>query len=111
MLAAPAEHAATSAQELSARLSARLEELRERESQRPYYHYQNLYHDPRGATIGSSVIPSPLAGGPDDALVRIDPAAYFRMPWQPGTIGVLGDLEFLAGTVVTVSPRICSGAA
>ncbi len=75
VLAAPAEHAASSAQELSARLSARLEELRERESQRPYYHYQNLYHDPRGATIGSSVIPSPLAGGPDDALVR----AHFQI--------------------------------
>ncbi len=84
VLAAPAEHAAASAQELSARLSARLEELRERESQRPYYHYQNLYHDPRGATIGSSVIPSPLAGGPDDALVRahfqIDASGHITLP-------------------------------
>ncbi|MCC6999822.1 MAG: HAMP domain-containing histidine kinase [Deltaproteobacteria bacterium] len=84
VLAAPAERASASAQELSARLGARLEELRERESQRPYYHYQNLYHDPRGATIGSSVIPSPLAGGPDDALVRahfqIDASGHITLP-------------------------------
>ena len=41
----------------------RLEELRRAESQRPYFHYQNLYHDPKGASEGLSVVPSPLASG------------------------------------------------
>ena len=38
-----------------------LELLREAESRRPFYHYQNLYHDPEGAYDGPSIIPSPLA--------------------------------------------------
>jgi len=51
------------------RLGARLEELRRTESQRPYFHYQNLYHDPKGASQGLSVVPSPLANGPANPLI------------------------------------------
>lgn len=43
--------------------------------------------------------------GYGDLLVRVDTATLHRMPWQPGTVGVLGDLEHPDGTTVTVSPR------
>jgi signal transduction histidine kinase len=56
-------------------LSERLETLRRNESQRPYFHYQNLYHDPKGASQGLSVTPSPLANGPQHPLV----AAHFQI--------------------------------
>jgi nitrogen-specific signal transduction histidine kinase len=57
------------------RLSLRLEELRARESERAYFHYQNLFHDPKGASQGLSVSPSPLAAGPIDPLVQ----AHFQI--------------------------------
>jgi signal transduction histidine kinase len=57
------------------RLRRRLEELRAAESQRPYFHYQNLYHDPKGASQGLSVVPSPLAAGPGHPLI----AAHFQI--------------------------------
>jgi signal transduction histidine kinase len=57
------------------RLRRRLEELRMAESQRPYFHYQNLYHDPKGASQGLSVVPSPLAAGPAHPLVT----AHFQV--------------------------------
>lgn len=61
--------------EIAESLSKRLEELRRAESQRPYFHYQNLYHDPKGASQGLSVVPSPLASGPGHPLV----SAYFQI--------------------------------
>ena len=57
------------------RLRRRLEELRQTESQRPYFHYQNLYPDPKGASQGLSVAPSPLAAGPGHPLVT----AHFQI--------------------------------
>jgi signal transduction histidine kinase len=57
------------------RLARRLEQLRASESQRPYFHYQNLYHDPKGASQGLSVVPSPLASGPGNPLVT----AHFQI--------------------------------
>jgi signal transduction histidine kinase len=57
------------------RLARRLEELRISESERPYFQYQNLYHDPKGASQGLSVVPSPLAAGTGHPLVR----AYFQV--------------------------------
>ncbi|HYC60650.1 MAG TPA: HAMP domain-containing sensor histidine kinase [Thermoanaerobaculia bacterium] len=56
-------------------LAERLETLRRTESQRPYFHYQNLYHEPKGASQGLSVTPSPLANGPVHPLV----VAYFQL--------------------------------
>ena len=56
-------------------LARRLEELRRDESQRPYFHYQNLYHDPKGVSEGLSVVPSPLANGSGNPLVT----AYFQI--------------------------------
>ncbi|MCE9577266.1 MAG: HAMP domain-containing histidine kinase [Deltaproteobacteria bacterium] len=65
-------------------LAAHLEELRRSESQRPYYHYGNLFHDPRSASEGWSVTPSPLASGPTDPLVlghfQIDSAGKVTVP-------------------------------
>ncbi|MBK9032604.1 MAG: HAMP domain-containing histidine kinase [Myxococcales bacterium] len=57
--------------DLADALTARLEELRVSESARPYLHYQNLFHDPAGASEGLSVTPSPLATGPADPLVAL----------------------------------------
>ena len=66
------------------RLARRLEELRASESQRPYFHYQNLYHDPKGASQGLSVAPSPLASGPAHPLVtahfQIDANGHVSLP-------------------------------
>ncbi|MEZ4402465.1 MAG: histidine kinase dimerization/phospho-acceptor domain-containing protein [Kofleriaceae bacterium] len=56
---------------LAAALTGRLEALRVAESARPYLHYQNLFHDPAGASDGLSVTPSPLAQGPADPLVAV----------------------------------------
>jgi signal transduction histidine kinase len=51
------------------RLGARLESLRVQESERPFFHYQTLYRDPRGAAEGLAVTPSPLTTGRTDPLV------------------------------------------
>ena len=69
--AAPKDDASRRAALLASELAARIEELRAAESQRPYYEYKNLYHDPRGASEGKSVVPSPLARGPSDPLVAV----------------------------------------
>lgn len=65
-------------------LGARLEKIRTSESQRPYFHYQNLMHDPRGASQGLSVVPSPLAQGPAEPLIlahfQIDADGRVSMP-------------------------------
>jgi signal transduction histidine kinase len=66
---APRRLASESAHQLATRLEQRLEALLERESRRPYYHYQSFYHDPEGASEGASVVPSPLAGGGGDPLI------------------------------------------
>jgi len=71
LAAAPSAEAGRRAALLAAELGARLEELRATEDQRPYYEYQNLYHDPRGASEGQSVVPSPLARGPADPLIAV----------------------------------------
>jgi len=66
------------------RLSARLEDLRRQEAIRPFFHYQTLYHDPRGAAQGLAVTPSPLASGSPDPLVwahfQIDANGLVTLP-------------------------------
>lgn len=63
---------------LAERMATRLELLRETESRRPFYHYQNLFHDPKGAAEGASVAISPLAQGSADPLVEV----YFQIDDQ-----------------------------
>lgn len=66
------------------RLTQQLEELRRSESARPWFHYQNLYHDPKGASQGLSVVPSPLATGTGNPLItahfQIDPREQVSLP-------------------------------
>jgi signal transduction histidine kinase len=72
------------ARQLVDRVRVRLEGLREAESRRPFYHYQSLYHDPKGASEGLSVVPSPLAMGPTDPIVlahfQVDASGKLTMP-------------------------------
>lgn len=81
---APRRLATEAALRLAERLRDRLETLRRNESQRPFYHYQNFYHDPRGAYEGVAVVPSPLSQGPLDPLIRtyfqLDAAGRFSLP-------------------------------
>jgi signal transduction histidine kinase len=78
------DDAKATARAAAGQLGARLEKLRVSESQRPYFHYQNLMHDPRGASQGLSVVPSPLAQGPADPLIlthfQIDGQGRVTMP-------------------------------
>lgn len=68
----------------ASRLGNRLEELKRQEGERPFFHYQTLYHDPRGAAQGLSVTPSPLASGAADPLVwahfQIDETGLVTLP-------------------------------
>jgi len=70
----PVAAASARAGELARELRGELDQLLVREARRPYFHYQNLFHDPR-ASPGPSVTPSPLAIGPDDPLVL----GYFQI--------------------------------
>jgi signal transduction histidine kinase len=83
----PRRFASDTARQLVQRLQDRLQTLLESESNRPFYQYQSLYHDPRGASEGPSVTPSPLAQGPTDPLIRayfqIDPAGRVTLPTLP----------------------------
>jgi signal transduction histidine kinase len=72
---APSRLAGETSTRLAERLRDRLETLRENESKRPFYHYQNFYHDPRGAYEGVAVVPSPLTDGPMDPIIR----TYFQL--------------------------------
>ncbi len=56
---------------LAERLEARLAALLQVENRRPFYHYQNLFHDPRGASAGAAVTQSPLAQGASDPLTEV----------------------------------------
>ena len=81
------------------RLGNRLEELRRQESDRPFFHYQTLYHDPRGAAQGLSVTPSPLASGAADPLVwahfQIDENGLVTLPTVSERFPELGsDADF-----------------
>ncbi len=90
--AGPHRLATDTATHLAGRLQERLDALLEAESNRPFYHYQSLYHDPKGASEGVSVVPSPLAQGPTDPFIRayfqIDPVGKVTLPTLPE-----GDLD------------------
>jgi len=71
---APRIAAEQRALDLARELHAELEALTAREVRRPYFHYQNLIHDPK-ASAGLNVSPSPLARGSEDKLVL----GYFQL--------------------------------
>jgi signal transduction histidine kinase len=72
--AGPTRAAELKAASLASELRSELARLVVREAERDYFHYQNLYHDPR---TGPSfyVSTSPLATGPKDELVL----GYFNL--------------------------------
>jgi glutamine synthetase len=55
-------------------------------------------------TVGGYAITS-WESGYGDFAIRPDLATLRRVPWLPGTAMLLGDLELLDGTPVSVSPR------
>lgn len=81
--AEPTRAAEAKAAGLASELRQELTRLLSREAERPYFHYQNLFHDPR---TGPSyyVSTSPLATGPQDQLVlgyfNIDPKGKVTTP-------------------------------
>jgi signal transduction histidine kinase len=96
---APQRAAAARASELARELHADLEALIAREARRPYFHYQNLMHDPR-ASVGVSVSPSPLAQTPDEKLVlgyfQVDAKGRASTPTINDDFPELSDPEYLA---------------
>ena len=72
------------AERLATQLSQRLNTLRDAEARRPFYHYQPFFHDPKGASEGASVVPSPLAAPPGDPLVQV----YFQADGASGRISL-----------------------
>ncbi|HTL34816.1 MAG TPA: HAMP domain-containing sensor histidine kinase [Kofleriaceae bacterium] len=97
---APVRAAEAKADELGRELRTELEALIAREVKRPYFHYQNLMHDPR-ASVGVSVSPSPLAQGPEDPLVagyfQIDSTGRATTPTINDDVPDLSEPENLAG--------------
>ena len=77
--AAPVTAASQRAGELARDLRGQLERLVDRESKRPYYQYQNLFHDPN-ASVGLNVTPSPLSHAPEDPMVL----GYFQVDRKGG---------------------------
>ena len=77
--AAPARDATSKSTALAAELRGELSRLMSRELERPYFHYQNLMHDPRTSGVWG-VAPSPLAAGPEDPLVL----GYFQLDPKGG---------------------------
>lgn len=80
----PVREARKIAERYAIQVAARLTSILEAEERRPFFHYQNLYHDPRGAYGGEAVIPSPLAEGPGDAWIganfQIDAQGKLTLP-------------------------------
>ena len=85
-------------------LTSRLDRIRSKEDVRPYYHYQNLFHDPRGLSAGESVNPSPLAKETGDSLIeahfQIDDTGLLSIPSINEELEQFSDQEHLADNKV-----------
>lgn len=96
---APRVAAADRADALARELHVQLEALIGREWRRPYFHYQNLMHDPN-ASPGPNVSPSPLARGTEDALVlgyfQLDATGQVSTPTINDDVPKLSEPEHLA---------------
>ena len=96
---APANAAEQRAGELARELRGQLAVLMTREVQRPYFVYQNLFHDPKASTAWS-VAPSPLADAPADPLVlgyfQLDTKAHVTTPTINDDVPELSDAKHLA---------------
>ena len=97
MVRAQAHDAAADRARVGAEAASRIaERLRAEESMRPYFHYQNLFHDPRGSDV-DAVAPSPLADGPADPLV----AGHFQIRRD-----LAGALDVTVPTINDVLPEL-----
>jgi signal transduction histidine kinase len=76
------EEAQETARRVASQLTHRLRALLQAEAERPFYQYQPYFHDPKGASEGASVVPSPLASGPVDPLVEL----YFQADGASGHV-------------------------
>ena len=87
------------AHDLARELNAELEALLARETRRPYFHYQNLIHDPQ-MSAGLNVSPSPLARGPEDKFVlgyfQLDSAGRATTPTINDEVPALSERQRLA---------------
>jgi signal transduction histidine kinase len=105
---------------LAERLAGRLEAIRAAESRRPWYHYQDQYHDPTSSCSCASLTPSPLATGPSDPLLlahfQIDPEGTLALPSlhtdppPPGT-GAWYDEQTVLRTRLQATATACQRAA
>ncbi len=96
---APVAAASQRGGELARELRGELEAVIGREASRPYFQYQNLFHDPH-ASAGQSVTPSPLASGRADPLVlgyfQLDSSVRVTTPSINDEFPELSDREHLA---------------
>ena len=76
------EEAQETVRRVASQLTHRLRALLQAEAERPFYQYQPYFHDPKGASEGASVVPSPLASGPVDPLVEL----YFQADGASGRV-------------------------
>lgn len=100
VLAAPTRDAELRGAALAHSLRAELARVIARESERPYFHYQNLFHDPRVGDI-RAVAPSPLAALPAEPIVlgyfQIDGAGRTTTPTVNDDEPSLSEQSALAG--------------
>src|SRR5207245_11303553 len=68
------EEAQETVRRIASQLTHRFAVLLEAEAKPPFYQYQPYFHDPKGASEGASVVPSPLASEPADPLIEL----YFQ---------------------------------
>jgi len=96
---APGHAADQRGAELAHELRGELGAVISREVERPYFHYQNLFHDPR-ASAGPSVTPSPLASRPEEPLVlgyfQLDARGHATTPAINDELPELSDAAHLA---------------
>ena len=99
--AAPVEAAARRGAALAHELRGELARLFARETERPYFHYRNLFHDPRAAWNAVGVATSPLASAPEDPLVlgyfQLDAAGRLTTPTINDEAPELSDARHAAG--------------
>ncbi len=94
-------------QRLARRVAERLEALRQDESRRPWYHYQDRYNDPDAVAEGVALFPSPIADGRHPELVAGFVSAtpgggVWRSGWDESVIEGIASIEALGARAPSV---------
>ena len=99
VLDAPVLASQTTAEDLARRLGARLEELRESESGRPFQHYMHQYHGAGDDCSCPAAVTSPLAAGRSHPLIaahfQIDDLGRVSLPTLGGAAEIQPDASWL----------------